>query len=924
MLDDAGSAVPVSVRVPASAPAGTVATVAARLVREGRTIAEGSVRVTIEPRVDFDIAVPGQVTLDEVQDADIELTLTSRSNIDDVVRLESSDDRLRFSSNAITLPSGSVRRVAARFIAPERAVPGRRYLIVVTARSEQRPDLVREHNVSVRYASRAVAGGPPTLRAQLRLTSGLRLGFGAGASTLDASLGIEPSLNGLLSDFVATSLEVAGITLTPDALRLPSSGEAVLEGETWLGRASYGPSGLAGSGTWSSRQVSVRTRARSDLEGAADWRFGVRLRDPLPDIGIDGGVSVDRDQHVESLSLRYRLPIEEVQIAVAAGAEGRSTDAGYQATPLLRQSFAAGGQNWYLRQTLEAAPLDPRWGVGVTAGTRSQEPFGVQIASRFDTDESERRVGLASTATVVPGGGVTLVGQASYEATAGEDPAGRYRFGGRATLSGQIGPIDARMGVRYRRTQPAYGQVAREDAYSLDLRASFGVVDVAASAGYRDVGSTPDEEPISEWTADANVQLLPGVTTDLEADVGYEADVRAGSGEREYGLAWTQRWSRDLDSALAVRRSEAWTLAGGKTVADALEGTLSWSDAFGRDDSELGIGYRVSLDGGLFGPTTVASHSVSATYSIALGVDARTPDTIVNLFGGRYGGIVSGRVYIDENLSGAFEPGEAPLPDRSLSIGDEATVTTDAEGRYVAAVPEGRYSQVSLPGLATGLGLVDDVDLLVARNEEHHLDLRVAPVQTLRVTLFDDRDRDGEQGADEPLLSGVGVIATGPVQRTAITSPDGIAFLPRLVRGTYRLRLDPDRAPARYEVTRELTVAMEPPGPPPRRHAGSAEKPRQVVTTFTPGAVALFASADPSRAEPGEAIELRARTQGDPERVTVVVFGETIALEAENGRWIGSWVVPTDAPEGRFEATARAEKNGEVVETTIPITIRAP
>lgn len=917
---------PITLMVPASAPAGTIGTVTVRLRRDGRALADSSVRVTVAERVSFDLSLAARIRLAELRDADLELVLTSRSNVDDVIRLSSDDPEISFGSTSIPLAAGAVERVPVRFLTPTDARLGQRFLVTIRARSQLRPDLEETRRTSIRFESDQSASGPPTLRAALRLTSGVAASFGDSGATVGASLGAKASLSGRLSDFVGANIELGDLAVSTRGVRPPSTAELALEGDTWLGGIRYGASGIDGQAAWSGERVSVRGQARSDLGRNSYARFGARLRDPLPDIALEATVVTDDERHVETLSVRYRLPLDAWQIGLGVALEGRGTEeGGYEVTPRLRQSVATGGQRWYVQQTLDVAPLEDRWGIGVTAGTRSQRPVGVQIASRFDAESADRRIAATGTLTLAALDPLVLTGRAGYEATTGENVSGLYRLGIQSRLSGRLGGLNAGWGVRYRATRPTYGDVAREDAYETSIRARFGALELDARGGYRGASATLEDAPVEAWTASAVLRARSGVATELEAQVAYEHEAIARSYDVKYDLAWDQRWSRTVNTSFTLARSEVSDGIATPSVVDSLQARLTWSDAFGVDASELQLGYAVSFDGGVFAPAPSAVHVLNVQYSVSLGTDVRTPDAVVDAFGGRYGGTVSGRVYVDQNSNAAYDDGEPVVKGTLVAFDADTTARTGDDGRFLVAVPEGTYDRVTVGGLPSGLGMVDDLRLQVVRNRTYRLDVRVAPVRSIRITLFEDLDRDGERDAGEAPMIGVGVISDGPVRRSAVTSPDGIAFVPNLLTGSYRFYLDPDRSPERFEPTGDATLDIVAPGGPVELSMGVAERPRRTVTTFTPGTLALFVQAEPSRVRPGERIEFTARTEGNPDRVTIELLGETIQLVVDRpGSWHGNWTVPEDQQAGRIEAIARAEVDGARTETRFPITIREP
>ncbi|MEX2501080.1 MAG: hypothetical protein WD336_01780 [Trueperaceae bacterium] len=927
-LDANGNRIPVTVRVPTSVPAGTVGRIEVQLVRDERALASATTEVTVLPYRELSLELPDQIEVDEVRDVVVPVEVTSRSNVDDVIDVSSSDPRVQFASRSVAVPAGTSQSLDVRFLTPMDTRPGRRYRFPVTLRPRGAPEVVHERFVTIRFAATNASQGPPSLRASLNVAaSGAASTRPDGPARFDASISLSPRIEGRLSDFVAVRLAIGDLRLGTRGVTLPSSVAADLEGERWTARARYGASGIGAAGGWRSDDVDVQANVNNDLAGSTRARVRVGLRGELPDIDVTATLAANPDEHEETLTVRYRLPFDAVGASVGIGLDGRGDPSTYRITPLLTQTLSLGTQHLFLDQSLQTTPLDGRWAIGVTGGTRSLDPLGGRLAVRYDSDPSNVTIAATGSASYRPLEFLTLGADTAYRTTKGDADGGVGRLGVRVSAGGRIGAIGTSGSTRYRHEWRVYGDPAIERRLDASLRLSLPNADLRLTGRTVARSDAADAPTITAWSSRLVGTYRPGASTTIQGDVGYG---RSGEPTTAYefdaSLAWSQRWSIDTSSTLRFRHTEERSETDDIEVLHGLQGSLTWNRAFGVRDGSLDLSYGLSVQDGLFGEDPSASHTFSASYAVTFATDLRTPDPLVSLFGGRYGGTVRGRAYVDHDLDGRFGQADAPLRDQTIAFRDDATARTDDEGRFVVAVPEGTYARIDLPGLGTGLGVLDDLDLTVERNADYDIEVRVAPVRSARVTLFDDLNRDGVRDDGEPLLTGTGVILDGPVRRTARSGPDGVAVANRLVEGEYAVLLDATQAPDRYEATHRPTVQIEPPGPPLQLTLGAAERPRQVVTTFSSGALAVFAQASPNRVQPGDTIQITGRTQGEPERATFDVFGERIALEPNDAGdvWTASWTVPDDAPLGRIEATVQVDRGEESMTTALPITIRAP
>lgn len=149
---------------------------------------------------------------------------------------------------------------------------------------------------------------------------------------------------------------------------------------------------------------------------------------------------------------------------------------------------------------------------------------------------------------------------------------------------------------------------------------------------------------------------------------------------------------------------------------------------------------------------------------------------------------LQGVVFEDANANGAMDPGEAPIPNVSLTLGYLET-ETDAAGRFSfrdATGAELRLQSADLP-----LGYVVSPDAVMPSRGDASIPLlRTA---TLRLALFLDRDGDGEKDTAESVGDGAVVTLTDAFgrQRTGTADSTGIIRMSGLIPGRYTVTARP-------------------------------------------------------------------------------------------------------------------------------------
>ena len=189
-------------------------------------------------------------------------------------------------------------------------------------------------------------------------------------------------------------------------------------------------------------------------------------------------------------------------------------------------------------------------------------------------------------------------------------------------------------------------------------------------------------------------------------------------------------------------------------------------------------------------------------------------------------GLIAGRVWLDRDDDGVFDPDERGIPGVSIVLTGtdlagnpiERTTRTDAQGEYrFDELPPGRYTVTepeqptdtldgrTLPGTGGGNAtppgsLPSEIReiVLAANRQAVNNDFAELPLGAIAGRVYADNDNDGLPDPGEPGLPGVTVVLTGindlgnPVERTATTDGDGRYRFDGLRPGTYRLT-EPDQ-----------------------------------------------------------------------------------------------------------------------------------
>lgn len=384
------------------------------------------------------------------------------------------------------------------------------------------------------------------------------------------------------------------------------------------------------------------------------------------------------------------------------------------------------------------------------------------------------------------------------------------------------------------------------------------------------------------------------------------------------GLRWERQWTPRLSTAFDYARS--WTVQRQSlATADLLGVTLGVRDV-GVPGLNLSAGYRLQA------PQDLGSGDLTHAVRLGVSYDVRrafaTPEAVVNLFGGRVGGEVRGTLYRDLNLSGTRDPDEPPLAGVTVEIGGARGVS-GAQGQYQVRAPVGEHALSFLAGLPATVEALDPAAVRVTENGRAERDVAFAPVTAIEALVFHDVNRSGTLDPGEDPLPYTGVVLGGPVPRQAQAAARGTARLGGLPAGEYSLALDPARLPEGFTPTQPpQAVTLRPGERPAPLTLGAALPPREAVTTYTAGALAVFGRLLPGTAAPGTRVQVQLQTQGARD-LRVEAFGQVLTPALEQGRAEVSLTVPAGTPPGSYDVVVTVSGEGGRRTTTLKLVVVA-
>lgn len=927
--------VSVTVRVPGSAPAGSVAQVRIDFesAEPGTEGASGIGNVIVASHVAIDLVTPRDMVGQIGQPHELTLLVRNRGNMPDVVDLSGEGGMwdVRLERSSIALEAGAEAAVLVMLLPRGSVSSGYRHVLWLTGVSRNDP-LVRARAFtetvfrdSSLETDRA-AGHDPRLALSFR--TGVTAGVTIDESGTDYSLryDVNPRLSGELSDYVSVTAGGGSLSgsLQDPFERVPSHLSLGLTAAHWDAAASIGDGTYALSGGALIGQWRFGTGATYAVREEGE-RFGVSAsavsQVPGLDLQFVGRTTTTSGTRHDALGARYRTPLADgLNLTLGADIVGSVTPDGYALAVGVSESLTYQVQAFDVTQTYNAVPQAGLHNIGLSGGLRSAGPFGVRAATSLSVAPAGNRWRNSLTLSTAPAAGLNLAVTGTYAVEA--DGAS---FSVRPTLGYhyRIGAANGNVSFGYAYTVPLWDPDVSSNRLSGAGSLNAGPFSVSVAASYLLTGAGRETEAGAIIAVEALAEYRLAARSGLVAAYKYESDTLTGVGTASASLSWNHAWSPDLISTLSYEREQSLTYGTGaysQTERVVLIGQVN--DLF-VDGITLSAGYSLRSAGGLFTGAPLR-HAVSARlgYTFALRFD--TPDSVTYLFGGRRGGEVRGVAFLDRDLDGVRGEHEELLSDLTVVLGGVATVT-GPDGKFTLRVPEGQHQFAFTAGVPAGFAQRLPEQVRVSENEVHEIDLPFVPVASVTVTLFDDLDNDGVRGPEEGGIAFGGVILEGPEEHRVRMDARGVATVTGLVPGRYLVRPDPEQLPARYRATTEPYELVVREGQRPAPVAvGAGAPPRQVVTTFTTASLAIIGRASASVVEVGGQVEVSALVSGPVQRVTAELAGTVYELAQGPGGWQGTLTLSEDVASGRTVILLRAYGGGAEAVNEVPITVREP
>ena len=923
--------VSVTVRVPTFAPAGERYGTELRLLDDERLVASASGHVMVTRRVRISLQGPDELTGSLGAPLTFEVVIGNEGNVADTLRLSARHSHwdVRFGSTATTLEPGE-RIVVPVTLRPTTTVnSGYRHIFYLVANSDADPEVEVVAEVTSRfYAGSHAVGQRAADRPQLTLQVGV--GVAAGLTAADGEVAtsanyfVKPGLTGQLSDFVDGSLQtnrLAGTVADPFA-ELPSSLALSLQGPGWDGSLGVSPQRYAAG--FGVDLEGWRVAADGSITPGRGVGAAARLESSDRALQVAARTSSLGERRTDALMVSYRSDLtDDLDLTVGAGISGfalAGEGSDYQLALSLSQRLAWQNDRFDVSQSYAGVPFAGVHTVGLSGGTRQLYPFGVRAQTAYSVSPVSNRWSSGVSLYGGPAPGLTM------DITAGVSVEGA---GARSGVTWSVSPrlayalrspggLSALFTVRYGHGGVLVGSGTSWDRYEAGVRLVHRDVGFAAAAAYEvrwsDRAASPD--------ASLRVSVQPdyALSSDALLFASYHYDERTSPVARvrhELGFGWVHTWSPTVASRLEYQRTFDML---GDAQRERLGLSLGVRDVI-TPGLNLSAGYAITSRTSLLDFATPPTHDLRVGVGYAIPVVFDTPDALIELFGGRRGGEVHGVAFVDVNRTGAFGAADRTLAGLEIRIGSERTITA-ADGSYQLRVPAGTHD-VSFPaGLPATMDLRGERTILVVENERHELPLAFAPVVSLTVELFDDRDHDGVLGAGEAGIAFGGVVLDGPERRVVRTDASGRAIVSGLLTGTYAVSVSAAHLPSGYRATTEpVRVTLNPGERPAPVWLGAARPARTVVQTFSTGSLAVLPRALQTTVAPGAELALEALVQGEAERVIVAYGGGEAAFVLDGSRWRVRIRIPRKTPVGQLELEVRAEGGGTSLERPLFVNV---
>ncbi|WP_152550523.1 SdrD B-like domain-containing protein [Deinococcus sp. RL] len=925
--------VPVTFQVPDFAPVGPSPPLVLRMLAGGNEVARAESRVGVLGRARVGLRGPLNVEAAPGERLTVPVEVRNLGNEPDTVRLRATnvDGRPRLSVPEVRLAPGESATVTVS-LETDRVSEEYRYVIFLEAESARNPEVRARARTDVVYRSaagqQAAALEGPSLLFRVRTSAEVGVTWSPAGTDWSVRYALQPTLSGALSDYVRGQAGVSGLSgdRTDPLPSLGSTSFGVqLGSERWTANLSLGAGGgrLDGTVRWGAWQLSPSASYTRLPDGRAA-SVGVRASTEVAggQLDLDAGTFLlsrgEEDRRTDLIGVRYvRSLFPGLDLTLGVAGVGQAEGGAYRGNLVWTQELRYQGTGFDVTQSYRGG-LDGVHTFGVTGGLTALQPFGVRVAAAAQLQPG----GLlwSGSGTLLYSGPGGLGASLSGRVEGGTVPGTELKW---SVSAGVVSPTFVVGGASLRAAglytlatdDDVPGALTHKAALSAGL--NRGPLQVAAQAAWE---RNPEPEGMREQLSGAaQLDYRPGAdafavrfTLNRLSEGGAAPVTTTG-----LGLRWERQWTPRLTSAFEYGRT--WTVQPQSVVTADLVGVTVGVRDLGLQGLNLSGSYRLEAPQGLGGGDL--RHAVRLGVSYDLRRTFATPEAVVNFFGGRVGGEVTGVLYRDLDLNGQRGPDEPPLAGVTVEIGGARGVS-DAAGRYRVRAPVGEHELKFPAGLPATVEALAVTRVKVTENGRLEENVAFAPVTRLEAVIFHDANRNGTQDPGENPLPYVGVVLSGPVSRQSQSDARGTVRLGGLPAGEYTLALDPTRLPEGYTPTGAAqTLALRPGEPVPAPALGAALPPREAVTTFVTGALAVFGRLTPSTASPGATLTVQVQTQ-NARSLRVEAFGQVLTppLGAE-GRTEVPLAVPPATPPGTYDVVVTAVGEGTSRSTTLKLVV---
>ncbi len=296
-------------------------------------------------------------------------------------------------------------------------------------------------------------------------------------------------------------------------------------------------------------------------------------------------------------------------------------------------------------------------------------------------------------------------------------------------------------------------------------------------------------------------------------------------------------------------------------------------------------------------------------------------------------GTIEGLAFLDKNHNGIRDAGENPIPNLGLLVDGKTAFQTDAEGKFRLnglspgehlLMVDSQYVMVYIPAFPANKFDLKPYQTL-------NVDFPVARTQNITGVVYRDRNTNQRQEPDEFGLAAVPLLLkdlSSPDESIRThTNADGFFAFYQLKPGRYLLTADKQNLPENWQLPADFkdleidathledlmpfTIGMVP-----------FEKPVEIITLSDSQ---LIMSVDQELAYTGQAITITIDSRSRLRRLRLALpDGSLISLNAAapESSWSHRWTIPAKAPVGEAKIICVAESlTGEAIQEELTIFI---